>query len=101
MEKLNFSEYIKKAGKVERTKEFLYPNIEGFYVKLTYASKFIWNQIRESSKTTRIQAGRRSQDDFNEEAARREYALRVIQGWRGLTVGKMEYLIFGFFEFMK
>jgi len=100
MKNTDFVKYIKKAGKTERTKEFEYA--DGFFVKLAYASRFIWNQVREDGRDIKpITRGRSGEEQFNEPKLRKAYALRVIQGWRGLTVEKMDALIPGFFDVAK
>lgn len=100
MNNTDFAKYIRKAGKTERTKEFEYS--DGFFVKLAYASKFIWNQIREASRNTKFDPNtRREEEQWDEPKSRREYALRVIQGWSGLTVERMNALIPGFFDVTK
>ena len=100
MENTDFVKYIKRAGKSERIKEFEY--VDGFFVKLAYASKFIWNQVSEAGRSTKpIPRGRREEERFDEQKLRKAYALRIIQGWSGLTVEKMDALIPGFFDVTK
>ena len=96
MEKTEIAGLIRKAGKRERTGEFEYPygNIKEFYVKLAYASKFVWNQIRESAREmVRNQRTRELEERFNEDKLRHEYSTRIVQGWRGLTTVILQKLV--------
>ena len=93
---VNLAEWIRKAGKEQRVVEFQYPFVPDFYVKVAYASKSILSQIREASKEfvsdlrTRVKEER-----LNDEKLRREYAMRVIKDWRGLTGAKLPKVVPG------
>ena len=91
--------WITKAGKTERTAEFEYPYLDGFYVQIAYASRFQLNQIRQLAAEP--YTDRRTRDEkerYNEEKLNLGYAERIVKGWRGLTVGALDGLIPGSFD---
>jgi len=92
----DIASWISKAGKVEQTEEFRYPYVEEFYVEISFASRFALNQIRqlaaESFTDRRTQTREERLDD---EKLQLGYAQRIVKGWRGLTVEKLNSFIPG------
>ncbi len=93
----NISSWLSKAGKTERVAWFEYPyDIEGFSVKIAYASRFVLNQIRQQA--VEIYTDRRTrekEEKINEEKLHRGYAERIIKDWKGLTLKGLDILIPG------
>ena len=92
-EKKDLVGLIKEAGRTQRVNEFECPYVEGFYVKLAYASKFILNQIREAAREITITRTGAREERLNEKKIREGYVRYVIKGWHGLTVGKLKKLL--------
>ena len=87
---------IKSAGKAKRTLEFKYPKIDGFYVQITYATKFILNQIREFAREISTDFRTRgSVENYNDEKLRQGYAKNFIKGWKGLTSQTLQKMLPG------
>ena len=92
-----FDHMIRRAGKAQRTVEFQCPYVEDFFVKITFASKFNINQLRESSREVSVNSRTREREErTNEGKLRKEYARIIVHGWRGLTGRKLEKLLPGF-----
>lgn len=88
--------YIRTAGKAQRTLEFQFPYIPEVYIKLTFASKHIMNQMNEIAREVfRNPRTGREDERFNNDKLRHEYATRIIASWRGLTFAKLQSLIPG------
>lgn len=88
--------FIRVAGEVQRTREFQCPFIPDFFMKVTYASKHILNQIREVSREVVTNLRTRGEDErLNDDRLREEYAKQIIRGWRGLTLKKLDKIIPG------
>jgi len=94
METERLAEWIQKAGKKEKISEFQYPFADDVYVELAYASKFVFQQIREVAREMFTNPRTRQQEErLNEDKLRTEYAKHVVKGWRGLTVKKLKIMI--------
>ena len=88
---------IKKAGKAQRTVEFLCPYTKEFYVDITWASKVILMTIRDASVEVFFNTKTRDREErLNDDKLRNEYVDQIIRGWRGLTPRKLKKLIPGF-----
>ena len=92
-EKKDLVGLIKEAGRTQRVNEFECPYVDGFYVKLAYASKFILNQIREVAREVAFTRTGAREERLNEKKIREHYVRYVIKGWHGLTVGKLRKLL--------
>lgn len=92
----DFVALIKKAGKAQRSSEFLCPYIEDFFVEIAYASKFVLNQIREVSKEIHgnPRTGQR-EERLNDSKLRKEYAHHIIKDWKNLTPEKLNEILPG------
>jgi hypothetical protein len=96
IETKNLAAAIKKAGKAQRIAEFQFPFLPEVYFKISYASKFMLNQIREVAREVWTNPRTRSQEErFNDEKLRAEYCRHIIRDWRGLTVGKLRKIVPG------
>ena len=91
--RMNLADSIRKAGTKKSVVEFKNPDIPEFYVKISYASKFIMNQIADTAREISNDRMGRKIERFNEDTLRKEYATKIIQGWRGLTSEKLAKLI--------
>jgi len=98
LESKDIAGWIGKAGKTERTKEFEYPHILGFFVLITYGSKFILNQIRELARDPRADTSPQGGERILEPKLNQGYARWIIRGWSGLTLERLEEIIPGVFE---
>jgi len=92
----DFVALIKKAGKAQRSGKFLCPYIEDFYVEISYASKFVLNQIREVAKEihSNPRTGQR-EERLNDGKLREEYARQIIKNWKSLTPKKLNEILPG------
>lgn len=87
---------IEKAGKTKRTMEFSCPLIKGFFVSLTYANRFVLQEIREGSKEYRFDRRTKERvEELNEEKLIEYYAIKLINDWRGLTARKLKDILPG------
>jgi hypothetical protein len=94
----NVAEWIRKAGREQRIVEFKCPLTKDaeFFVKISYASKFILNQIRDASKESSMNyRTRTSEEHLNDDKMRREYARQIIRDWRGLTGAVVRQIVPG------
>ena len=98
LESKDIAGWIGKAGKTERTKEFEYPHILGFFVLITYGSKFILNQIRELARDPRADTSPQGGERILEPKLNQGYARWIIRGWSGLTLERLEEIIPGVLE---
>lgn len=89
--------WIAKAGKTEQVKEFEYPyGSLGFYVMIAFGSRFILNQIRQLAAEPYTDRRTRTREEkLNDEKLQLGYAERIVKGWKGLTVEKLENFIPG------
>ena len=95
LESKDIAGWIGKAGKTERTKEFEYPHILGFFVRISYGSKFVLNQIRELARDPKLSTMPQSQERLLEPKLNQGYARWITRDWRGLTLEKLEQIIPG------
>jgi hypothetical protein len=94
----NVSDFIRKAGREQRIVEFKCPLTKDaeFFVKISYASKFILNQIRDASKESNMNyRTRTTEEHLDDDKMRREYARQIIRDWRGLTSGVIKQIVPG------
>lgn len=95
----NLTKWINQAGESQRVVEFQYPYAQNFYVQIAFASKFRLNQIREACNEQFINRRTRvTEERMNEEKWRKEISERVIKGWRGLDIDKLNRLVPGVLE---
>lgn len=95
-EQRNLAELIRKAGKAQRTGEFKFKLIEGFYATIAFASKFVMNQIREASIVTETNLRTNViEETFDNDKLQEQYTLHLLKGWRGLTGQKLKNVIPG------
>ena len=88
---------IKKAGKAQRTVEFLCPYTKEFYVDITWASKVILMTIRDASVEVFFNTKTRDREErLNDDKLRNEYVDQIVRGWRGLTPRELKKLLPGF-----
>ena len=93
----NLAELIRKAGKEQRTIEVQFPLIKGFYATISYASKFVMNQIREAAIVTETNLRTNVvEESFDDEKLREQYSWHLLKDWRGLTGEKLKGIIPGF-----
>jgi len=90
----NLAGMIRKAGKVQRTSEFLCPYIKDFYVSITYASKMILTTISDASREVSFNTRTKEREErLNDDKLRNEYVDQIIRDWRGLTPRKLKKLV--------
>lgn len=99
-----FADFIKLAGKKQRVVELEYPFLEGFYVQLVFASKFIMNQIYDTARevtgkgeptTVSAYGVKIPVERLDKEKLREAYARQIVIGWKGLTIKKLQDTIPG------
>jgi len=92
----DIASWIQKAGKTEQIREFQYPYLADFYVKIAFGSRAILNQIRQLALEPYTDRRTRSREErLNDEKLQLGYAERIVKDWRGLDVGKLDGLIPG------
>jgi len=88
--------WVSKAGKTEQIGEFQYPYLPDFFVTVAFGSRFILNQIRQLAVEPYTDRRTRSREErLNDEKLQLGYAERIVKGWKGMTVEKLESLIPG------
>lgn len=92
----NLAGMIRKAGKTQRTSEFLCPYLDEVFISLTYVNKVVLLIIRDASLDIRFnKVTKEREEGINEDKLRVEYVNQVIRGWRGMTARKLKKLIPG------
>lgn len=96
MKENELASFIKKAGKVQRVIEFECPYVTEFFVKISYANKFLMNQINDmASETSTDFRTNIPIERMNTEKLRDAYSRHITVGWRGLTIKKLQDIIPG------
>jgi len=84
---------IQKAGTSKRTKEFEWSFLPGFYCTLTYMSKHMVGQLRESAQLVDTNPRNQQKEfDLSPEKVTGFYATRVVKGWRNFKVRHLKVL---------
>lgn len=95
-EQKNIANWAATAGKAERIAEFKYPYADVFFVSIAYASRFVLNQIRQLAAEPYTDRRTRTREErLDDGKLQLGYAERIIKGWRGFNVGKLEKIIPG------